>query len=283
MKRHQRPRLGPGDADTRRPYREPCYEPPVRIRGRRRYLTNRADRPVGILGAGRLGQAMERTAFARRPPSRHRQDHDGERRQSNPNRREISVSTEQRENLEAVLRQSAFPVDSDVNEQRRLLRELISVQPLPADVTVAAAALGGVPAAEITIDGIEPRHVVLYFHGGVYVLGDAFLAADLASQVGRRTAPRSSPSTTGSPPSTRIRPRSTTLWQPTKPSCKPAPPLRTSPSWESPPAAGSPSPPWSTPAITGCPCQPPPSSCHRMPISRWPGRPCERSTRSTRC
>jgi acetyl esterase/lipase len=65
---------------------------------------------------------------------------------------------------------------------------LLSAQPLPADVTVTAAALGGVGAAEITIDGIEPRHVVLYFHGGVYVMGDAFLAADLASQVGRRTS-----------------------------------------------------------------------------------------------
>jgi monoterpene epsilon-lactone hydrolase len=54
-------------------------------------------------------------------------------------------------------------------------------------VTVTAAALGGVPTAEITVDGIEPRHVVLYFHGGVYVMGDAFLVADLASQVGRRT------------------------------------------------------------------------------------------------
>jgi epsilon-lactone hydrolase len=97
------------------------------------------------------------------------------------------VSTEQRENLDAILRQSAFPVDVDVNEQRRLLRELLSAQPLPADLTVTAAALGGVPTAEITVDGIEPRHVVLYFHGGVYVLGDAFLAADLASQIGRRT------------------------------------------------------------------------------------------------
>jgi monoterpene epsilon-lactone hydrolase len=97
------------------------------------------------------------------------------------------VSAEQRDNLDAILRQSAFPVDSDVNEQRRLLRELLSAQPLPADVTVTAAALGGVPTAEITVDGIEPRHVVLYFHGGVYVMGDAFLAADLASQVGRRT------------------------------------------------------------------------------------------------
>jgi acetyl esterase/lipase len=97
------------------------------------------------------------------------------------------VSTEQREKLEAVLRQSAFPAGIGVSEQRRLLRELASAQPLPADVSVTAAALGGVPTAEITIDRVEPRHVVLYFHGGVYVLGDAFQAADLASQIGRRT------------------------------------------------------------------------------------------------
>jgi len=64
---------------------------------------------------------------------------------------------------------------------------LLSAQPLPAEVTVTAAALGGVPTAEITVEGIESRHVVLYFHGGVYVMGDAFLSADLASQVGRRT------------------------------------------------------------------------------------------------
>src|SRR5690242_12855310 len=104
-----------------------------------------------------------------------------------PTEGRTSVSTEQRENLDAILRQNAFPFDSDVSEQRRLLKELASTQPLPTDVTVTAATLGGVPTAEITIDGIEPRHVVLYFHGGVYVIGDAFLAADLASQIGRRT------------------------------------------------------------------------------------------------
>src|SRR4030081_426139 len=101
-----------------------------------------------------------------------------------------SVSTEQRENLDAILRQSAFPAGSNVNEQRRLLRELLSAQPLPTDVTVTAAALGGVPTAEITIDGTEPRHVILYFHGGVYVIGDAFQAAGLAAQIGRRTRAR---------------------------------------------------------------------------------------------
>ncbi|HEY2172443.1 MAG TPA: alpha/beta hydrolase [Mycobacteriales bacterium] len=97
------------------------------------------------------------------------------------------MSTEQRANLDAILRQSAFPADIDVTEQRRLLRDLLSAQPLPAEITVTAAELGGVPTAEITVEGVEPRHVVLYFHAGVYAMGDAFLAADLASQVGRRT------------------------------------------------------------------------------------------------
>jgi monoterpene epsilon-lactone hydrolase len=96
------------------------------------------------------------------------------------------VSTEQQQALDAMLRESAFPADLDVSELRRRLRELTSAQPLPAGVTVTAAVLGGVPAAEITIDGTGPRHVVLYFHGGVYVLGDAFQAAGLAAQVGRR-------------------------------------------------------------------------------------------------
>jgi acetyl esterase/lipase len=100
------------------------------------------------------------------------------------------LSTEQRESLEAALRQSPVPVDSSVSEQRRLLRERASARPVAADVLVTAAKLGGVPAADITIDGIEPRHVVLYLHGGVYVLGDAFQSVDLASQIGRRAQAR---------------------------------------------------------------------------------------------
>ena len=36
------------------------------------------------------------------------------------------MSTEQRETLDAILRQSAFPAGSDVNEQRRLLRDAAS-------------------------------------------------------------------------------------------------------------------------------------------------------------
>src|SRR5580693_8097023 len=84
-----------------------------------------------------------------------------ERCPASPTEGRSSVSTEQKETLDAILRQSAFPADTGVSELRRLLAEQASAQPRPAGVTVTAAALGGIPTAEITIDGIDPRHVVL--------------------------------------------------------------------------------------------------------------------------
>ena len=193
------------------------------------------------------------------------------------------MSTEQRETLDAILRQSAFPVGSDVNEQRRLLRELLSAQPLPADVTVTAAALGGVPTAEITVDGIEPRHVVLYFHGGVYVMGDAFLAADLASQVGRRTHAkvisvdyRLAPE---HPYPAAVDDALAAYEALLHDGIAPSDIVFAGES-----AGGG-------LAIAtlvnardrGLPCRPRPSSCRRMPISPWPGRPWKPGARSTRC
>ena len=96
------------------------------------------------------------------------------------------MSAEQREMVDAILRQSAFPVGSSVDEQRRLFRDAASAQHLPPDVSVAPGSRGGVPPAEISIDGADSGDFVLYFHGGVYVISDAFLAAGLAAEVGRR-------------------------------------------------------------------------------------------------
>jgi epsilon-lactone hydrolase len=47
-----------------------------------------------------------------------------------------------------------FPRTPASIDKRRVLREFLSAQPLPADVTVSEAALGGVRTAEITVDGI---------------------------------------------------------------------------------------------------------------------------------
>lgn len=182
------------------------------------------------------------------------------------------MSAEQREALEASLRQASFPADSDISEQRRLLRELTAGQPLPADLTVTTAALGGVPVAEITIAGVEPRYVVLYFHGGVYVLGDAFGAADLAAQVGRRTWAKVFSVDYRLAPEHPFPAAVDDALAAYEALLRGGTPCRTSSSRETPPAAGSPSPRWLTPAITGSPCRPRRSSCHRMSISPWPGR-----------
>ena len=183
------------------------------------------------------------------------------------------MSTEQRETLDAILRQSAFPADSRCQR---------------ATATAPRAAIGAAAARRRDRDRgragrrphrrdhrrrnrTSPRCPLLPRRR---VRDGGRLPSPLTwprRSAGGRT-PRSSPSTTGSPPSTRIRRRLTTLSRPMKPSCTPASPLRTSSSRESPPAAAWPSPPWSTPAITGCPCPPRRSSCRRMPISPWPGR-----------
>jgi acetyl esterase/lipase len=63
---------------------------------------------------------------------------------------------------------------------------MMAAQPLPRDLTVTTAALGSVPTAEITVAGVEARNVVLYFHGGVYAIGAAALAAALAAEIARR-------------------------------------------------------------------------------------------------
>ncbi len=192
------------------------------------------------------------------------------------------MSTEQQETLDAILRQSALRVGSSVDEQRQQLRALVSAQPLPAEVNVTAAELGGVPTAEITVEGVESRHIVLYFHGGVYVIGDAFLAAELASQVGRRAEAKAISVDYRLAPEHPYPAAVDDALAAYEALLDNGTPPRTSSSRESPPAAASPSPPWSTPAVTGCPCPPRPSSCHRMPTSPWPGRPWKPSARSTR-
>ena len=54
-------------------------------------------------------------------------------------------------------------------------------------MTVTPGTLGGVLTAEVMVCGVEPRHLVLYFPGGVLLIGDALLAADLASEISRRS------------------------------------------------------------------------------------------------
>ena len=111
------------------------------------------------------------------------------------------MSAAQRENLDAILRQSVFPAGADVSGQRRLLRELTSTQPPPVDVTLTAATLSGVRTAEITIDGIKPGHTVLMTLTRAPRLQEPDLVFDYV--VWQGVAPASQPEI-GPPPGTEL-------------------------------------------------------------------------------
>ena len=100
------------------------------------------------------------------------------------------MSSRQRAELDAQLRQLPLDFGGDLAQQRPLMHQLSTSLPLPDDVSVTKSALGSVPAAEITVAGPGSRDVILYFHGGAYAMGSALDAAGLASGLAREARAR---------------------------------------------------------------------------------------------
>jgi monoterpene epsilon-lactone hydrolase len=100
------------------------------------------------------------------------------------------MSAEQRDAVEHLLREAPLDLEGDLEKQRPVLIEMMSAVPLPPDVRTQETTFGGVPAVSIEIDGVESGDVVLYLHGGAYVLGTALAAAGLASDLARRVGAR---------------------------------------------------------------------------------------------
>jgi acetyl esterase/lipase len=59
--------------------------------------------------------------------------------------------------------------------------------PVPPDVQQNPVEIGGVAGLEVTIQGNESDNVILYFHGGVYVIGSAASSVPLVGALVRRT------------------------------------------------------------------------------------------------
>jgi acetyl esterase/lipase len=100
------------------------------------------------------------------------------------------MSQEQREALDTLMRNGPLDIGADHLEQREVFTRMLTARPLPDDVVLTPGMLGGVPVLEIGIDGITPEATLLWFHGGVYVLGSARTSAGLASDLARRARVR---------------------------------------------------------------------------------------------
>jgi epsilon-lactone hydrolase len=97
------------------------------------------------------------------------------------------MSELQRANLDATLRQAPFDLSGDLAALRSGFNEVMSHIPIADDVERNRVDLGGVGAVEVSISGTESSNVILYFHGGVYVIGSADATVPLASDLARRT------------------------------------------------------------------------------------------------
>ena len=83
------------------------------------------------------------------------------------------MSKEQQLQLDAILRQGQFDAGGDVQTLRAAFAELMAQVPVAPDVRQHPVELGGVAGVEVTIEGNDAENVILYFHGGVYVIGSA--------------------------------------------------------------------------------------------------------------
>jgi acetyl esterase/lipase len=97
------------------------------------------------------------------------------------------MSKEQQRQLDAILRQGQFDGGGDVQTLRAAFAELMAQVPVAPDVQQNPVEIGGVAGVEVTIEGNEAEHVILYFHGGVYVIGSAAFSVPLVGDLVRRT------------------------------------------------------------------------------------------------
>jgi len=100
------------------------------------------------------------------------------------------MTAQQRDMVDQILRNAPFDLGGDVAVQRPLLEQMLTSQPLPADVRTAPGDLGGVPVIFIDIVGVEPGGIIFHIHGGGFALGSAAGSVGLASSLARKTGMR---------------------------------------------------------------------------------------------
>ncbi len=97
------------------------------------------------------------------------------------------MSKEQQLQLDAILREGGLDTSADVPTLRAAFSELMARVPVPPDVQQDPVEIGGVRGIEVTTQGDHAENVILYFHGGVYVIGYAAATVPLVGDLVRRT------------------------------------------------------------------------------------------------
>ena len=100
------------------------------------------------------------------------------------------MSEQQQAELDAFLRQAPVDFSLPVEALRAGFEEAMSHVPVADNIRTNPVTLGGVGAVDVVVDGDTPADIILYFHGGGYVIGSAQSSLPLAAEFAQRTGAR---------------------------------------------------------------------------------------------
>jgi epsilon-lactone hydrolase len=95
------------------------------------------------------------------------------------------MSQQQRDALDALLRNAPLDLGGDVAERRVILKAMMAAIPVPAGVTTSSASLGGIGVVNAEVAGADHASVIFYLRRGAYAIGTAASSIGLASDLAR--------------------------------------------------------------------------------------------------
>lgn len=96
------------------------------------------------------------------------------------------MSREQRRQVDAVVRRPIPAGDQTVEELREGFAQMMSMMPVPGDVRTSATTLGGRRAVRVDPESARPG-LILYFHGGSFVIGSPETAMSITANLVTRS------------------------------------------------------------------------------------------------
>jgi epsilon-lactone hydrolase len=100
------------------------------------------------------------------------------------------MSEQQQASLDAFLRQSPVDFSLPVAVLRAGFEEAMRHVPVADNIRKTPITVGGVGALDVVVEGSTSADVILYLHGGGYVIGSAESSLPLAAEFAQRTGAR---------------------------------------------------------------------------------------------
>jgi monoterpene epsilon-lactone hydrolase len=97
------------------------------------------------------------------------------------------MSKQQQAELDTFLRQAPVDFSLPIETLRAGFEEVMRHVPVADNIRKTPVAVGGVAALDVVMEGATSTDVILYFHGGGYVIGSAESSVPLAAELVQRS------------------------------------------------------------------------------------------------